>query len=208
MFTNLRRICTDHLRSNITYYVLILCGFVCGGIIAAVCVFGMNDLSHRELTIYFDDFFKSTNSNGADCFAIFKMAVMSNLRIYIVILLLSLTVIGMPLLVVVSSVLGYSFWFTVIFVIKAYGVKGLLFIFGAIFPHQLILLPCLAVSLMIGIQHSVLLFKGKKNIRTMMVAFIVKTATLFLISLFAALLEGYVEPVFLELMAPLFLTIG
>ena len=201
MITNIRRICIFHIKSNVTYYVLILCAFVCGGIVAAVCVFGIYDLD-------FDDFFKSINSSGSDSFNIFKMAVESNLKLYILLILLSVMVVGSPFIVIVSSVLGYSFWFTLFFVFKIYGIRAMVFVFGAMLPHQLILLPCYALTLLTCLQFSVSLFKGKSDMKTVLPPFLIKMTALFLVSLFSALLEAYVEPIFLEMMSPLFLTVS
>lgn len=205
MITNLRKTCIFHIKSNITYYVLILCGFVCGGIIAAACVFGLSELSFKELTIYFDDFFNSINSGSSDAFSIFKIAATSNLKLYIVLILLSVMVIGMPLIAVLSALVGYSFWFSVLFLFKTYGIKGIVFVLGGILPHQLIMLPCLALTLVICMQFSISLFKGKSDVKSGLLSFLLKMTALFLVSMLSVLLEAYIEPIFMELMSPLYI---
>ncbi|MBE7028229.1 MAG: hypothetical protein E7407_04260 [Ruminococcaceae bacterium] len=208
MIKNIRRTCIFHIKSNVTYYVSILCAFVCGGIVAAACVLGLSELSLKELSIYFDDFFKSINSSGSDSFNIFKMAVESNLKLYILLILLSVMVIGSPFIVIVSSVLGYSLFFTLFFVFKTYGIRAMVFVFGAMLPHQLILLPCYALTLLTCLHFSVSLFKVKSDMKTVLPPFLIKMTVLFLVSLLSALLEAYVEPIFLELMSPLFLEVS
>lgn len=206
MFTRLKRTCTFHIKSNITYYVLILCGFVGGGVIAAACVFGLSELSAKELFIYFSDFFESINKTGSDSFAVFKMAALSNLKFYVVVILLSMMVIGSPFIAVMSAFFGYSFCFTLLFMLKSYGIKGILFFAGGMLPHQLIIFPCIILTLIISMQFSVSLFKGKNNMKSMLPSYLVKMTALFSVSVLAALLQGYIEPLFIELMSPLFLT--
>ena len=205
MFTNLRRTCVFHIKNNITYYVLILCGFVCGGIIAAACVLGLSELSFKELSIYFDDFFNSINSGGSDAFGIFKIAALSNLKLYIILILLSVMFIGLPLIVVLSVWVGYSFWFSMFFVFKIYGIKGIVFALGGILPLQLSLLPCLSLTFVICMQFSASLFKGKTDVKSSLSSFLLKMTLLFLVSMLSVLLEAYIEPIFMELMSSLYI---
>ncbi len=206
MIKGLRRTCAFHIKSNISYYVLLLCAFVCGGIVAAACVLGLSELSLKELSIYFDDFFTSINSEGSASFDIFKMAAASNMKLYIFLILLSMMAIGAPFIAGVAILFGYSFWFTLFFIFKIYGIRGIVFVVGGMLPHQLILLPCYALTLQVCLRFSVSLFKGKSDFKASLVPFLIKIAVLFLVSILSALLEAYVEPIFLELMSSLFLT--
>ena len=87
---------------------------MCGGIIAAACVFGISELSETELSIYFADFFESIEKTGSDSFEVFKMATVSNLKFYIAAILFSTMSIGSPLIVAMSLMFGYSFSFTLL----------------------------------------------------------------------------------------------
>jgi len=205
MFTKLQRTCIFHIKTNTIYYVLVLCGFICGGIIAAACVFGISELSDKELLLYFEDFFSSINQTGTDSFEIFKMAASSNVKLYIVVMLLSMMVIGAPFIAMLSCIFGYSFWFTLLFMFKSYGLKGLIFFVGGMLPHQLIGFPCFMLTLIISMRFSVSLFKGKNDIKSQFAPFLLKMTALFGIAVLSSLLQGYIEPVFLELMSPLFL---
>ena len=205
MFAKLQRICVFHIKSNMIYYILILCGFICGGIVAASCVFGISDLSDKELALYFGDFFASINQTGTNSPEIFKMAAFSNIKLYVVVILLSMMVIGSPFIALLSAFFGYSFWFTLLFVIKSYGVRSLLFFVGGMLPHQIIMFPCFALTLINSMKFSVSLLEGKNDVKSRIVPYVLKMLLLFAVSLLSSLLQGYIEPMFLEIMSPLFL---
>ena len=204
MVTNLKRTCIFHIKSNISYYVLVLCGFLCGGIIAAACIFAFSELSVRELSAYLADFFESIGKNGTDSFEIFKIAVFSNLKFFIVLVLFSVMIIGLPFVLAMSGVFGYSFFFSFLFALKAYGIKGLLFFCGGMLLHHLITIPCFLLAIVISVKFSVFVFKGKSDIKSELLGYVLKMSGLFLFSVLGALLQSYVEPIFLELMAPVF----
>lgn len=205
MFTKLQRTCIFHIKSNITYYVLILCGFLCGGVIAAACIFGISELSQREISVYLADFFLSIGKNGTESFEVFKIAVLANLSFFIAVLFFAMMVIGLPFLVIISVGIGFSFSFTIFFVFKVYAIKGMLLFLGGIFLHQLIIFPCYALALMISMKFSVSFLKGKNDIKAALWGYLLKMLVLFGISVLAALLQAYIEPLFLELMSPLFI---
>ncbi len=206
MLTKLQRMLKNHIKHNFAYYIFILCGFVCGGIIAAVCVFGLSELDYRELTVYFADFFSGINKTGTDSFEIFRLSVMSNLKLYMFAVLLAMMIIGTPLIPAISGMLGYSVFFTLFFLFKAYTLKGVLFYIAGMLPHQLISFFCHAGALMTSMQFSVSLLKERGDIKKRLISYLMKMSAMFLITVFASLLQGYIEPIFIRLIAPLFIS--
>lgn len=205
MLTKLQRTLKFHLNNNFTYYIILLCGFICGGIIAAVCVWKMSEFDYKELSVYFNDFFSGINKTGADSLEIFRMSVLSNFKLYIFIILLSMMIIGYPILPLISATLGYSVFFALFFVFKAYTVKGALFYLCAMFPHHLISFPCHGAALMNSMQFSISIIKGKTEIKNRFLGYLIKMLILFLITVLSSLLQGYIEPVLIRLISRLFL---
>ncbi|MBR2499567.1 MAG: stage II sporulation protein M [Clostridia bacterium] len=205
MLTKLQRTLKFHLNNNITYYIILLCGFICGGIIAAVCVWKMSEFDYKELSVYFNDFFSGINKTGADSLEIFRLSVMSNFKLYVFMILLSMMIIGYPLLPLISATFGYSVFFALFFVFKAYTIKGVLFYLCAMFPHHLISFPCHSVALMNSMQFSISIIKGKAEIKNRLFRYLVKMLIFFLITVLSSLLQGYIEPVLIRLISKLFL---
>ena len=202
MFLKLQRILNFHIKNNITYCVLILCGLLCGGIIAAVCVFGVSELDYKELITYFNDFFGSVEQTGIDALEVFKLSVFSNIKLTLLIIFLSLMVIGSFFLPVIAAFAGYSFFFTFFFVLKAFGFKGLLFFTAGILPHLLIGFPCFILMLIISMNFSVSLLTEKGNNKSIIGAYFFKMFVVFIMLVPASLLQGYIEPILVRLIMP------
>lgn len=204
MITNLQRIFNFHIKSNIRYYVFIICGFMCGGIIAAACVFGLSDLDFKELSVYFDDFFQSVKDGGFDSFEIFRLSAWENLKLYLAIFIVSLMITGAFLIPFFSALCGYCVCFTMFFILKAYSFKGVLLLFSIVFPHQLILLPSLMLSFCVSMNFSSSIIIEKGGLKAKLLKYFLKLLMLYLVSVLASLLQGYIEPLLVKLVLPLF----
>lgn len=204
MITNLQRIFNFHIKSNIRYYILIICGFMCGGIIAAACVFGLSDLDFKELSVYFEDFFQSVKGSGFDSFEIFRLSAWENLKLFFAISIVSMMITGAVFIPFFSAICGYSFCFTTFYILKAYSFKGVALLFSIIFPHQLILLPCLMLTFCVSMNFSATITIEKGGLKAKLLKYFLKILILYLVSVLASLLQGYIEPLLIKLVLPLF----
>lgn len=204
MFLKLQRILNFHIRNNIADCILILCGLLCGGIVAAVCVFGIYDLDFKELITYFNDFFESVEETGVNSLEIFKLSVFTNLKLTVLVVMLSMMVIGSVFIPLISALAGYSFCFTLFFLLKAFGVKGILFFLAGVLPHLLIGFPCFLLMLIVSMNFSLSLYKDKGDNKSKIGAYLLKISVIFVLSVPGSLLQGYVEPIIIRLIMPLF----
>lgn len=194
------------LQKDISYYVCVLASFIIGGIIAAIFAFSLPELSCKELLLYLQDFFQNMEKNGADASALFRSGVLANLKNFGFLFFFSVTVIGAPFLAVFSAVKGFMHCFTLFFLFRLYGIRAALFLILGMLPHYLLLIPCYLGITALCLKFSISIvcekYEFKKNIPRQLLTL----SVFFVLATMATLLQAYIEPPLIRLIAGLFLS--
>lgn len=196
----------QYIKEDIKLYICILVSFLIGGVLAAVFAFTMPALSCEELLLYLNDFFQNISKQGADSTALFKTCLSLNLQNFGLLFLCSVMVIGVPFIAAFAAVRGFMHCFTLFFMFRLYGFRALLFFIAGMLPHYLLLVPCYLLLCVTCLKFSLSLTQSKQELKKNLFMFICRLAGLFVLAVMAGLLQSYVEPLLIRLIAGVYLS--
>ncbi len=187
------------------YGIVILSAFLVGGIFAAVFAFLLPELTVKELHLYLDDFFRNIKASGTDSFALFRHSLLANLRNFGIIFLFAVMLPGALFLGLFSGFGGFTGGFTLFFLLRLYGFRAVLFALLGILPHALLLLPAYFVALSASLYHAVTLLKEPKEPKHRLFRLSLCLVGALSLTLASSLLQAYIEPALIRLIANLFI---
>jgi stage II sporulation protein M len=122
-----------------------------------------------------------------------QQAISKNLVNLGKIFLLGLTVIGFPLILVIIFTRGFVLGFTVFFLIKEKALWGALIALLAVFPPNFLSLPAYILAALLRTKTT--------PIANYALSYLLLMITLAVLMLGAALIEGYLSPLFIQLLS-------
>lgn len=162
---------------------------------------GVNTLAEehiKELTRVIDSFTSGISQLNISAPGPIRSVLADNIITWVLIFLLGLTVIGIPLVLILVFMRGFTLGFAISFLARQKSGSGLLLAVTAIAPHNLILLPALFISGVAAISFTLLLIQRFFNTRTPILPGFFAYAGVMLAAgiLFsgAALIEVYITP--------------
>lgn len=152
-----------HFQKNFWLYVVsLLC--LCTGIVLGIyTVKYMGDFEKTDLINYFISFNDSIASTNINNKFIFFETIKNNLPIVFVLWLLGLTIIGIPVILIIDIMKGFTIGFTISFVISGMGIKGLWIALLGVLPQNIIYIPCLVICSVLSMEFSLSKITGKIN---------------------------------------------
>ena len=146
-----------------------------------------------------DTFFTMTTQNKLNSFQAFFQSFGANIIFTGAIFLLGISVIGAPLMIVLFFTKAFTLGFTIASMIKIYHLKGLLYSFIYIFPHQVMNLLVYIFFIMFSMSLSITLLQAilkKKTVDFSKVLnryIFILVITIFIL-IITSLLEIYLMP--------------
>jgi stage II sporulation protein M len=210
LFTKIRGIIGSHIAKNQSLYLFLLLAFILGVSAGAFTVNGLSTTQRDELSNYFQGFLQLLNNqSGMDGGELFSTALLENLKLVAVIWVLGVTIIGIPFIFLLVGIKGFITGFSSGFIINAIGMKGVLFTLFALMPKEIIIVPCLIALGVNGINFSLRIIKNrssrtalKDGLKANLVSYCFVTLFFSLFIFAGVLLEAYVTPVFIRMLAP------
>ena len=189
------------VKSNLKGYILLMLIFISG---FTLSVFIEKNITEEEIRLYFTDFFNDVNSYGTDGIKTFNASITGYIKIAFFMLLSSLTVIGAPVIIIYTLIQGISLGTVIICLFKTFGIKAFLIVLGAVIPHSVIYVPCYLIYSFFCLKNSFRFLQKKNDIKSaVIVPFIYSVSFVSVISI-ASLIQGYIEPLFIKLIAKQF----
>lgn len=195
---------TDYIKADKPLYLILLASFFVGGALALVFVLSMSELSCEELLLYMNDFFQNMGDRGADAIAVFYAGLLQNLQNVCLLFLLSVMVVGAPFIAGFVAVHGFMHCFTLFFLVRLYGMKATLFMIMGMLPHYLLQAPCYLVLCVTCFSFSLSLGREKMTLTRQIPIFVGKLFGFYAITVLSVLMQSYVEPRLIRLIAGLF----
>jgi len=152
-----------HFQVNLwLYLVSILC--ICTGIVLGVyTVKYMGSSEKSDLINYFESFKDTINTKEINNVDILIEAIKNNVPIILGLWVLGLTIIGIPIILIIDIIKGFTLGFTVTFLISSMGINGIWMILIGVIPQNLIYLPCIILASVFGMELSIVKFREKAN---------------------------------------------
>ncbi len=101
----------------------------------------MGSFEKGDLLSYVESFSKSISSNGIDSKSILFEAIKNNITLIIAIWFLGLTMIGIPVILIIDVIKGFTIGFTTSFIVNGLGMKGIWMSLLGVLPQNLIYIP-------------------------------------------------------------------
>lgn len=152
---------TKHIQENFWLYALSLLCTCIGIVLGIYTVKYMNTLDKNDLINVLSEFSSAAATQNVEHRSIFLESLKNNLPIVIGIWFLGLTVVGIPIILILNILKGFTIGFTVSFFISALGIKGLWISILGVLPQNIIYLPCIIFLSVIAMEYSLMLIKNK-----------------------------------------------
>ena len=165
--------------------------------IGAVYAGLMGESEEAELQEYVRNFISVYSIEGVDKSEVFLSSLFGNLKIIAMIFVSGLSVYLLPLGGILILAKCFRLGFTISFIFRALGVRGILYLFLSVFPVNVIFLPLILVYYSFSTEtagKTSLLRNDTKFRMKIVVAFFVASLTGTLCSL----LDGFIVPYFLK----------
>ncbi|MBB6631293.1 stage II sporulation protein M [Clostridium algidicarnis] len=194
---------TQHIQNNFWLYIVSLL-FLCTGIVLGIYAMKyMSEVDKLDLSNYFNSFIEILTSKEINNKSIFFEAIKNNVSMIFLIFFLGITFVGLPLILLINLIKGFTIGFTISFAIDMLGGKGLVLALIGVIPQNIIYIPCIMGASVISMRTS--LDKMKNNLfgkKSYAISenknMIVSIATIILIVSLGILMESYVTPSILK----------
>lgn len=156
------------------------------------------DLMMNYHSVIFTDIVRE----NIDYSGLFLYVLGKNYREFIVFWLLSITILGIPYMVLKLISFGFSTGFFISSIAMQYGVKGILLIMAYLFPHGIIYIPIIILSLYKGYSLSKAIYYDNRyyvgTIAKQLKSYMFLLIFLAVLILLGSFLEAYIGSFFLK----------
>jgi len=205
-FANLLK---EYFKRNIFQYIFLSVILIIGIIIGSVTVNFISDVQAANIQSFINGFLANVNSTAVDYSSVFYLSMSNNMKTAALLILLGLSIIGIPFILGVIWFRGFVLGFTVAFLIEELGAKGIILSILSIFPQNLIILPCIISIGVTGMTFAITVIKNRiKNYREsysqMIGGYILLNLLFSCLLVISGLIEGYISPIFIKLFSNYF----
>ncbi|MDD3267891.1 MAG: stage II sporulation protein M [Syntrophomonadaceae bacterium] len=193
----------QHIHENRGQYFLISIIFLLGVVIGNYKVTGLEGEVTNYLLSLIDNYLQGGVAGNLDGNSILLGAFFNQARIVAAIWFLGLTVIGLPLILAVVFLRGFSLGFTVGFLYQEKAMTGILISLISVLPQNLVYIPFLIMWAVIALNFSIFIVKGRNTnvmlLGTGLMSYSILMLVFLLLFLLGAFIEAYLSPWLLTL---------
>lgn len=193
-----------NIRDNIGIYFTVTLFFAAGIAAGTFTIKALDYNQKQDLVIYLNRFFQILDKENVSSSTILYQSLKNNFQTVFLIWMLSITIIGVPITLFITSFRGFIIGFTVSFFIQGLGWKGLLFTTIAILPQNILYIPCLMIISALSLCFSLQAFRRKinrggiHNIRSSIFSYTTSVALIFLVMCIGSVIEAYISPMLIK----------
>ncbi|MCD2345148.1 stage II sporulation protein M [Clostridium guangxiense] len=159
----IKNVVNTHLKENFLLYILSALCIGIGFVIGVYIVKYMTTSDKSNLISYLADFIKGKNGNSENSKMILFQAIKNNIPLILVVWFLGLTMIGIPIILIIDVLKGFTIGFTVAFFISGFGIKGIGMAMLGVIPQNIIYIPCIIFLSVIAMEFSIKLIKDNSK---------------------------------------------
>lgn len=201
MYNTSQNMLMEHIKRHLTIYLFTAILFLTGIVFGAILVNSMDFVQKQNLFFYLERFFTQQTDHGEVIQKqdIFIQSILYHLKYLGFMLLLALSIIGLPIIWIMLFMKGLVIGFSVGFMVNQLGGQGLLLSAVSIAPQNLLIIPIYIVAgstsmiFSIGLWQKLFLKHHHQQVLPPFIRMVTVFAVLLGFSIIAALLEGYVS---------------
>lgn len=193
-----------HIQENFWLYIVsILCVFT-GIILGMYSVKYMGQFEQNDLVNYLTSFIDPSNANGISYKLIFLQSIKNNLPVIIFLWFLGLTIVGIPIIIIIDLLKGFTVGFTFSFMISGLGKSGIGIAILGVLPQNIIYIPCIIFASVVSMEFSIMLLKDKFNkqwtssITSRIIYYSLIFIVIIIFLFIGIIIESYIAPYFVR----------
>jgi stage II sporulation protein M len=194
-----------HFEINFWLYVVSLLCFSTGIVLGIYTVRYMGGPEMSDLSGYFSSFINTLTDTEINNKYVLYETIKNNMPMLIALWLLGLTMVGIPIILIIDIIKGFTLGFTISFIISSTGIKGLWMILVGVVPQNVIYIPCLIVASVLGMELSMTKLKDRFNRQTSRlmdsrnISYSITFLIIILVMILGFIYEAYITPKAMEL---------
>jgi len=200
-----------YLQQHMSLYLFVSVLFIMGIIFGVLTVNALSAQQQQSMALYLHSYFESVAQelDGNDTKSLVELYAWHG-RWVLIILVLGLSVVGLPLILIIDFLKGVMIGFSIGYLVGQFSWKGLFFAVVSIVPHNLIVIPVILVSSVAALSFSLYLIRSlvmrrQAVQRQQLHRYLIAHMTLCGLLLGAALIQYAIVPHLLEWAAPIML---
>ncbi len=197
MIDQLKKTLKNTVRVNLKGYILIIFTFISGAILSMVLNFAYEN--EVEMDLYLKDFVLNVKNYSTDPMETFGNAMVGYIKFITLMFLFSLCAVGYIGTLGYIFIKGFSYGAVIGSLFNLSFLKGTAFLFCAIIPHSIIVVPCCVAYSFLCVKNSLTITKGIKDIKNTITKPFLTGVLILLLTSTGALIQAYLEPVFIRL---------
>ncbi|OEH85689.1 stage II sporulation protein M [Desulfuribacillus stibiiarsenatis] len=193
------------VSNHILIFIFLLVLFSISILFGTLVVQALQSNQKNELYMYFNSFIKYSHQHQLSTNQILWEALGQNIKFIGLLWILGLSVIGLPFIILVVFVKGFSIGFTTTFLLEQYSYQGMKLALGAILPQNLIMVPVTILVGVSGIVFSIQLIQNRivqagEPLFSKFLQYILIMVISIVLVLLASMYEAYLAPYFYKLL--------
>jgi len=200
-----RNTAINHVKEHATVYVFMIILFLTGIIFGAILVNSMNFVQKQDLFFYLERFFlQIQEGNPIEKNKVFKSSILYHTKYLFLLMILGISVIGLPIVWILIFLKGLVVGFSVGFLVNQVGLKGFLLASLSIAPQNLLTIPIYIIAGSFAMIFSLTLLnklftrRVSRPIIQPLIQYITVFSLMLGLSIIAATLEAYVASYAME----------
>jgi stage II sporulation protein M len=152
-----------HFETNFWLYVVSLLCISTGIVLGIYTVKYMSVQQKTDLLSYFTSFTTAITSSEVNNKNVFIETIKNNIPMFLALWLLGLTIVGIPIILIIDVIKGFTLGFSSTFIIIGMGMKGFWMTLVGLIPQNIIYIPCFIIASVLGMELSLYKLKDKFN---------------------------------------------
>lgn len=203
------KILTEYFKRNIIQYIFLSIILIIGIVLGSITVNFISDMQLENIQSFIKGFLANVNGISVDYSSVFYISLSNNIKTAVLLILLGLSVVGIPFILGIIFFRGFILGFTVGFLIEDLGSKGLILSVLSILPQNLIILPCIISIGVTALTFATTVIKNRlknyhENYTQMISGYILLNLFFSFLLVISGLIEGYISPMFIKLFSNYF----
>jgi stage II sporulation protein M len=189
-----------HFETNFWLYVVSLLCVSTGIVLGIYTVKYMSGAQKTDLLSYFTSFTTSIANSDVDKKYVLIQTIKNNFPMILALWLLGLTIVGIPIILIIDIVKGFTLGFSATFIIIGMGLKGFWMTLVGLIPQNIIYIPCFIIASVLGMELSMYKLKDKFNkgskgfASSQNITYSITFIIILLVMTFGFIYEAYITP--------------
>ena len=189
-----------HFEANFWLYIVSLLCISTGIVLGIYTVKYMNATQKADLLNYFSSFSAAIMNSEVNNKYVFIETAKNNIPMFLALWLLGLTIVGIPIILIVDLIKGFTVGFSATFIILSMGIKGFWMTLVGLIPQNIIYIPCFIIASVLAMEFSLCKLRERLNkgsrvlINHQNITYSITFIILVMIVMLGFIYESYITP--------------